>query len=167
MKRMMETAGSLCTGQEQFKLKLSSHLCFSISSPTTLQDLSHHRAANFLSEAQHKGANTNFYPERVVASIQLSSRPASTFLQNFLQQAPSLAGYFLFGLFFSSCSCWGWWRMDKDWTNKQTKKELLWNFPDQKAHTKVSFQEVLMKSRIFKPLTLYNTFNCTSSSDKK
>lgn len=47
--------------QEQLKVKLSSHL----SSPTTLHNHSHHRTASFLSEAQHKGVNLNFYLERV------------------------------------------------------------------------------------------------------
>lgn len=63
-KRMMETVGFLCTGQEQFKLKLSSHLCSSVSSPIPLHALSHHRTSSFLSEAQHKGVNLNLYPKR-------------------------------------------------------------------------------------------------------
>lgn len=59
---------------------------------------------------------------------------------------------------------WGWTRVEPINKQKRNASETL----HIRKHTH-SFlvQEVLLKTVIFKPLTLYNTFKCTSSSDKK
>lgn len=88
--------------------------------------LSHHRAASFLSEAQHKGVNSNFYPESGCihpAQLQTSLHILAVLSPTSLKPGWlfSFLGYFFHPAVVEGGE--GWTMIEP--TNKQTNKELL------------------------------------------